>query len=286
LTYDITDTGNRVVVLGSRTVEWTKDAENAVKKVPFFVRKKVRAHVETQVAETGKKIVTLADVKTTQKRHLQKMSEEIKGYQLDTCFGSSGCPNRAIPSEILLERIERMMIAEDLISFLKHHVQENLKYHHEFRISIAECPNACSQPQIKDIGIIAALVPGITNEVCTGCGACVEVCPDNCIHLHTTPEKPEIDMDRCMSCGKCVGVCPTQTIRERKRGFRVLLGGKLGRHPRLAMELPGVYTEKKVLDIIHYCITFYKQNSRHGRRFAQIFKKSDFDFLLKTLQHD
>ncbi len=275
-----------MVVLGGRTVEWTKDAENAVKKVPFFVRKKVRARVETQVMETGKKIVTLADVKTAQKRHLQKMSEEIKGYQLDTCFGPGGCPNRAIPSEKLLERIEKMMIAEDLISFLKHHVQEDLKYHHEFRISIAECPNACSQPQIKDIGIIAALAPGVTDEVCTVCEACVEVCPDNCIHLKVTPEKPEIDMERCMSCGKCIQVCPTQTIQEQKRGFRVLLGGKLGRHPRLAMELPGVYTEKKVLDIIQYCITFYKQNSRHGQRFAQIFKKSDFDFLVKELQPD
>ncbi len=265
-------------------MEWTKDAENAVKRVPFFVRKKVRTRVETQVAETGKKIVTLADVKTAQKRHLQKMSEEIKGYQIDTCFGSGGCPNRTIPSEKLLERIERMMAEQDFLSFLKQHVQGDLKYHHEFRITIAECPNACSQPQIKDIGIIAALVPGLTNEVCTACEACVEACPDNCIHLLTHPEKPEIDMDRCMSCGKCVDVCPTQTIQEQKRGYRVLLGGKLGRHPRLAMELPGVYNEKTVLEIIQYCISFYKQNSRQGQRFAQIFKESDFEILTKKMQ--
>jgi anaerobic sulfite reductase subunit C len=265
-------------------MEWTKDAEEAVKRVPFFVRKKVRARVETQVMETGKKIVALADLKTAQNRHLQKMSEEIKGYQIDICFGPGGCPNRTFPSEILLERIEKMIAAEGLLSFLKHHVQGDLKYHHEFRITIAECPNGCSQPQIKDIGVIAALVPGLTDEVCTGCEACVEACPDNCIHLHTPPEKPEIDMERCMSCGKCVGVCPTQTIRERKRGFRVLLGGKLGRHPRLAMELPGVYAEDEVLEIIQYCISFYKRNSRHGQRFAQIFKKSDFDFLVDTLQ--
>ncbi len=265
-------------------MEWTKDAENAVKRVPFFVRKKVRARVETQVAEIGKKIVTLADVKTAQKRHLQTMSEEIKGYQIDTCFGSGGCPNRTIPSEKLLERIEKTMAAQALLSFLKQHVQGDLKYHHEFRITIAECPNACSQPQIKDIGIIAALVPGLTNEVCTACEACVEICPDNCIHLHTSPEKPEIDMDRCMSCGKCVGVCPTQTIQEQKRGYRVLLGGKLGRHPRLAMELPGVYNEKEVLEIIQYCINFYKRNSRHGQRFAQIFKDSDFEILAKKVQ--
>ena len=107
-------------------MEWTKDAENAVKRVPFFVRKKVRARVETQVAETGKKIVTLADVKTAQKRHLQTMSEEIKGYQIDTCFGPGGCPNRTVPSEKLLERIEKMIAAEDLLSFLKQHVPGDL----------------------------------------------------------------------------------------------------------------------------------------------------------------
>jgi anaerobic sulfite reductase subunit C len=268
------------------TVKWTKDAENAVKKVPFFIRKTVRASVETQVAQTGNKIVTIADVRTARKRQLQKMSQEIKGYRIDTCFGPGGCPNRTVPSERFLERIEKMIGAEDLLSFLKQHVQGDLKYHHEFRISIAECPNACSQPQIKDIGIIGALVPVVTDEACTGCEACVDACPDNSIHLNSITEKPEIDMHRCMSCGKCVRVCPTQTIQEGEKGFRVQLGGKLGRHPRLARELPDVYAKEKVLEIIHYCISFYKQNSRHGERFAHIFKDSDFAFLVKKLQHD
>lgn len=267
-------------------MEWTKEAETAVKKVPFFVRKKVRARIEAQVAEEGKPIVTLADVKTAQKRHLKKMSEEIKGYQIDTCFGSSGCPNRSFSLENFLERIEKIVAAEDLLSFLKHQVRGDLKYHHEFRISLAECPNACSQPQIKDIGIIAARVPGLTDEPCSGCNACVEACPDNCIQLGVTNEKPDIDLERCVFCGKCIRACPTLTIQEHKRGFRVQLGGKLGRHPRLAMELPGVYTERKVLEIVRYCITFYKRNSRHGKRFAQILKKSDVDVLLETLRHD
>jgi len=264
-------------------MEWTKDADNAVKKVPFFVRKKVRARVEAQVAETGKTIVRLADVKTAQKKHLQNMSAEIKGYQIDTCFGPGGCPNRTVPSERLLERVEKMVAAEGLLSFLKNHVQGDLKYHHEFRISLAECPNACSQPQIKDMGIIGAVVPSVTDEACNGCEACVECCPDNCIHLDSNTEKPEINMATCMSCGKCVRVCPTQTIQEGEKGFRVQLGGKLGRHPQLAKELPGVYPEEKVLEIIHYCINFFKQNSRHGQRFAQIFKQSDFNFLLNKL---
>ncbi len=80
------------------------------------------------------------------------------------------------------------------------------------------------------------------------------------------------------------GVCPTRTIEQQKKGFRVLLGGKLGRHPRLAMELPDVYTEKEVLEIIQYCISLYKRNSRHGQRFAHIFKDSDFELLAKKLR--
>ncbi len=267
-------------------MEWTKDAENAVKKVPFFVRKKVRARIEALVAEAGKKNVTLADVKTAQKRYLQQMSEEIKGYQIDTCFGSGGCPNRTIVSERLLERIEQTLAAQDLLTFLKHHVQGNLKVHHEFRISIAECPNACSQPQIKDIGIIGARVPCVTSEVCNACEACVETCPDNCIQLNRMTEKPEIDKDRCMACGKCIRVCPTRTIQTQKKGFRVLLAGKLGRHPQLARELPGVYAEKKVLEIVQFCIKFYKQNSSKGERFAHVFKDSDFEFLVQKLHHD
>ncbi len=264
-------------------MQWTQDAENAVKKVPFFVRKKVRARVESQVAAANKKVVTLADVKTAQQRYLQSMSAEIKGYQIDTCFGPSGCPNRAVHSEDLLEKIEHMMASADMLAFLKQHVKGDLKFHHEFRISLAECPNACSQPQIKDIGIIGAVVPEITTHPCTLCGACEEICPDQAIVLNPAREKPDIDMQACMSCKKCIAVCPTDTLEEQERGFRVQLGGKLGRHPQLARELPGIYSQEKVLDIIQYCISIYKQNSRGGKRFAQIFRVSDFDDLLGRL---
>ena len=76
-------------------MKWTIEADAAVKKVPFFVRKKVRLRIEKEAMEAGKKTVSLADVKATQARFLKKMSSEIKGYQLDTCLGASGCPNRA-----------------------------------------------------------------------------------------------------------------------------------------------------------------------------------------------
>ena len=262
-------------------MDWSKEAENAVKKVPFFVRKRVKARVEKNARETGKKEVSLADVKATQARYLKSMASEIKGHQVETCFGPSGCPNRAIVSDRLLEQIESLLNKEDLLGFLKAHVQGDLKFHHEFRVTLADCPNACSQPQIKDIGIIGACSPELTEEKCSQCEACVEACREDAITLNPEDECPQIDYAKCLHCGKCMQVCPTGTIVEGTKGYRVQLGGKLGRHPRLAKELPGIYSEQQVLEIVKDCLKFYKHTSKRGERFGQILKSSDFDKIAK-----
>ena len=257
-------------------MDWSKEAENAVKKVPFFVRKRVKARVEKDAREAGIKEVSLADVKATQARYLKNVASEIKGYQVETCFGPSGCPNRAVVSDRLLEQIESLLKKEDLLGFLKEHVKGDLKFHHEFRVTLADCPNACSQPQIKDIGIIGACSPELTTEACSQCEACVEACREDAITLTSEDEFPQIDYGKCLYCGKCMQVCPTGTIVEGTKGFRVQLGGKLGRHPQLAKELPGIYNEEQVLLIVKECLQFYKQTSKQGERLGQILKSSDF----------
>ena len=61
-----------------------------------------------------------------------------------------------------------------------------------------------------------------------------------------------------------------------KIGVKVFLGGKLGRHPRLAKELPGIFSEEQVMEIIKECMGFYKKNSKNGKRFAEIYTGPDF----------
>jgi dissimilatory sulfite reductase (desulfoviridin) alpha/beta subunit len=258
-------------------MKWTNEAETAIKRVPFFVRKRVRARVEAEVHEGGKKVVSLDDVKATQARFLSKMNSEIKGYQLETCFGPSGCPNRANISEQLIQKLETVLKKEDLLGFLKNTVKGELKFHHEFRFTLADCPNACSQPQIKDIGIIGATLPEVTDEACTLCEACIEACRENAIKLDDP--SPKIDFELCLKCGKCVAVCPTGTLAAACSGYRVQLGGKLGRHPKLARELPALFSEKEVLQIVKDCISLYKKKSTRGRRFAEVFTDADFEDL-------
>lgn len=260
-------------------MKWMPEAEDAIKKVPFFVRKRVRARVEKQSAEAGKQVVSLADVKATQARYLSSMSSQIKGYQIEACFGPGGCPNRASISDPLLARIEAEVKKSDLLGFLRRTVKGDLRFHHEFRITLADCPNACSRPQIKDIGIIGACAPVVTEAPCLMCEACADACREDAVILDHEKEVPVIDDDLCLKCGKCVPVCSTGTLTEACRGYRVQLGGKLGRHPQLARELPGIYDENTVMKIVKDCLRFYKDNSKDGERFGQILTPADFDVL-------
>ena len=48
---------------------------------------------------------------------------------------------------------------------------------------------------------------------CTGCGACISVCPQRCIDISGTTAV--IDRHRCLHCGRCAEVCPRQAIEKR-----------------------------------------------------------------------
>ncbi len=258
-------------------MKWSRDADKAIKKVPFFVRKKVKKKVEDFVEQKGKASVELSDVTELKKQFLSKggMEKDIKGYEVSTCFGGAGCPNTANSCTRLAKEIEIIIEKENILSFLKRNVKGDLKFHHEFRVTLSDCPNACSRPQIVDIGIIGSVLPGIFNEDCTLCSACVDVCDENAITLDEETVKPVIDYDQCLMCAKCIKVCPTGTIGEKEKGFRVMLGGRLGRHPRLAMEIAGLHTHDQVLSIVQKSLKFYKENSKNGQRFSHILSSVD-----------
>jgi NAD-dependent dihydropyrimidine dehydrogenase PreA subunit len=54
----------------------------------------------------------------------------------------------------------------------------------------------------------------IDGERCTGCGACVEVCPVDAVQMieGERGKHAVIDQEKCRQCEACVEVCPEQAI--------------------------------------------------------------------------
>jgi len=53
-------------------------------------------------------------------------------------------------------------------------------------------------------------MPAVVNkDECVGCGACVEVCPQEAI---TMDDVAVIDVNECIDCGACVDECPNGAI--------------------------------------------------------------------------
>jgi anaerobic sulfite reductase subunit C len=259
-------------------MEWTKEAEQALSKVPFFLRKRVRKRVEEEAIGAGSQRVTIIHVRTCQERFLNRMEDEVRGYQVETCFGPSGCNNRACAIDDLSARIEQALSSRGVKDFLKERVEGPLKLHHEFRVSISDCPNACSRPQIVDLGLIGACVPLVTSAPCSQCTACVGACREGAIELEE--EGPALDETACLACGQCIRACPTGTLAEGQKGYRIVVGGKLGRHPKLAQELPHVHSIEEAMDLVDRCLDHYQVHCLKGERFGEILERTGLGALI------
>ena len=51
-------------------------------------------------------------------------------------------------------------------------------------------------------------------DACTGCGRCLDVCPQSCIDSTTTPYA--IVERNCLRCGNCMEACPSGAVVRRR----------------------------------------------------------------------
>ena len=265
--------GHIIRINGITKMKWSKEAEDLLLKVPFFIKKRVKKRVEEEAAALGEDVVTADHVNICKNRFMNRMEDEVRGFQIETCFSSSGCPNGIMDILALSEGIETLCFKEDIKRFLRKSVKGPLKIHHEFRVSISGCPNACSRPQIADIGVIGVCSPEISHEECSFCGECERVCREDAVFF--SQDIPCIDRAKCLLCAQCIKACPSGVIEEGIKGFKILIGGKLGRHPRLAMELPGIFSPEETLAKVKRLIRFYKKKSLNGERFGAVLEKAE-----------
>ena len=65
-------------------------------------------------------------------------------------------------------------------------------------------------------------------------------------------------------------VCEQSALVPVSTGYRVVVGGKLGRHPRLGRELAGVFAPEEALDVLAKALEFMMEHYRYGRNLGTI----------------
>ena len=55
-------------------------------------------------------------------------------------------------------------------------------------------------------------IPKVIKDECTGCEACVDECPAECISM--VDGIAVINADECTECGACIDACPAEAIKE------------------------------------------------------------------------
>lgn len=56
-------------------------------------------------------------------------------------------------------------------------------------------------------------MPWVNEDMCVGCGVCVDDCPVGAITLKDD-QKAIINEDECIRCGRCHDVCPHEAVRH------------------------------------------------------------------------
>jgi anaerobic sulfite reductase subunit C len=289
-------------------LEWDKSASLLLEKVPPFVQKTVREKVETLARNQGKVVVTEAEVIAAREEFMGKASAQTSKrpiddeklsilrkyskyfdkegnpllYQIKSCKGAEvNCPFLITDSGILANKIQKRMKELNFTQRLMDKVEGPVLPHHTMKLAISGCPNSCSMPQIKDFGVHAIEPVYVdTGSECVGCMRCVDACRENAVTVKEN--QVTIDNGKCVHCGLCAVACPVGSIKSAGKKYRVMIGGKVGRHPKFALDLLPQADEFTTLKALDVCIDIILSNKTE-HRFRAVIEQQGIEEIKKRI---
>jgi ferredoxin len=132
-----------------------------------------------------------------------------------------------------VDRVEGMDLLQEAYAHNLVQFGENVRDDVSF---VCNCCGCCCEAMIaaRRFGMLNPVhttnfLPHVADELCNGCGKCVNVCPVEAMTLVSAndPHRPRkrkaaLDADICLGCGVCTRVCPTDGLWLESRAERVL----------------------------------------------------------------
>jgi dissimilatory sulfite reductase (desulfoviridin) alpha/beta subunit len=174
------------------------------------------------------------------------------------CPGDATCRYGAIETRHLAAELDRRYYGR--------------KMPHKFKIAVAGCPNNCGKAREADLGIMGATVPEWDAEACTLCEVCVPACPVDAIRREG--DRYVLDRERCILCSVCVVRCPEGAWKPAQRGATMLIGGTMGKLPRLGVPLKQcISDEQELFQRIDDLVDYYRTHGQPKERLGHMMER-------------
>ena len=200
------------------------------------------------------------------------MPKEKEVAEVVTCrAGEGGCPMAVIDVGAVAGQLAEVLADPELKARLEERLKKQFNFHSQFCAVVTGCPNACAQPQIRDFGVTGRARIELDESLCSECGACADACKEGAISI--VDGRPVIEESLCIGCCDCVRVCQSDALGEGRPRCEVTVGGKLGRHPRLAESVGEFDTADEVAECFRRVISLLLSEGQKGERLGALLER-------------
>jgi dissimilatory sulfite reductase (desulfoviridin) alpha/beta subunit len=178
------------------------------------------------------------------------------------CPGALTCKWGIVDTKDMAKELDRRYFREDTP--------------HKFKMSVTGCPHNCAKATENDIGLMGTLLPRWEKDKCINCDLCVSVCPTQAISKQNGEYR--LIEEKCIYCSICTSLCPVSAWVPEKKGYSILIGGTMGKVPRLATSLQKLIEDKEqVLELVERALRYYQKNGRKKERFGHMIDRMGVD---------